>query len=106
MAETRYSGDGGFGVLRRIADVGPVEYRVVERRLVLDRRVALDLIARSHGLDRDVRAAVRVREDLEEFEWQDATVRQVDDAVGRKLRGRVEDSRVPAAAWEQPRNDG
>src|SRR2546427_8335981 len=93
LAEARDAGVGRIEVLRRIADVGPVEHRVVKGRLVLD-RLALDLVSRGHELDRDVRAAVRRRENLEEFERQDAAVRKVQDAVVRQLRGRIENPRV------------
>ena len=104
-AETGHPGVRRVEVFRRVADVGPVEHRVVERRLVLD-RLALDLVARGHELDRDVLAPVGVRQDLEELERQDPAVRKIQDAVVRQLHGRVEDPGVRGADREQARVDG
>src|SRR2546430_8100993 len=68
----------------RVSDVRPIEHRVVEGGLVLD-RLALDRVAGPDVLDRDVRPGVRRRKDLEELERQDPAVRERGGAVGREV---------------------
>ena len=87
---------------RRVADVRPVEHRLVERRQIPDRR-ALDLRARRQVLDRDGRRARRRGpQDLEEIDREDPSVRELDHAVVRELHRRIEDARVLHADRKEP----
>ena len=92
----------GVQVLRRVADVRPVEHGVVEGRLVHDCR-ARNLVARLHELQWDVLGVLRIREDLEEVDRQDAAIGEVQDPVVREFHRRVEDARVRRADGEEPR---